>query len=140
MTTVIEIPDGPTERSIPGEETADTETVIETALEIVEVIQDAVEDAEDNGKIEVLARLSAVEAGIAQILSAIGALGELVVTPEPEEIEEPETVVILPEEPEVPPVVIETENIEEVEVPPIQEEVPVAITPQIKQKKSTRWV
>lgn len=137
---VIEAPGELTEKPIPGETEASTETVIETALEIVDVIQNAVEDAEDNGKIEVLARLSAVEAGIGSILSAIAALGELVITPEPEEIEEPETVVILPEETESPPVVIETENIEEVEVPPIQEEVPVAITPQIKQKKSTRWI
>lgn len=137
MTTVIEIPDGPTERPIPGEETTTVEEVIETALGIVEVIQTAVEEADDDGKIEVLARLANLEIGVAQILTAIGALAELSV---PDEVEELEPVIIVPDEPEVPAVVIEAEEIEEIEAPVVQEEVPVAITPQIKQKKSTRWV
>ena len=142
MTTVIEIPDGPTERPIPGEETGAPETtvedVIETALDIVEVIQEAVEDADDNGKIEVLARLSALEVGIAQILTAVGALAELVTPPEVEEILE--ALDELPDEPDAPAVVVEAETVEEIEAPVIQEEVPVAETPQIRQKKSTRWV
>jgi len=140
MTTVIEIPDGPTERPIPGEEpdAPTVEEVIDTALEIVEVIQEAVENADDDGKIEVLARLSNLEVGIAQILTQLGALAEMVTPPEPEEIEEP--VVIIPDEPDAPAVVVEAENIDEIDVTPPQEKVEVAETPQIRVKKSTRWV
>lgn len=140
MTTVIEIPDGPTERPIPGEEpdAPTVEEVIDTALEIVEVIQEAVADADDDGKIEVLARLSNLEVGIAQILTQLGVLAELVTPPPIEEIlEELEE---QPEEPDAPAVVVEAETVEEIDAPVIQEEVPVAETPQIRVKKSTRWV
>lgn len=138
MTTVIEIPDGPTERPIPGEETVTVESVIETALEIVEVIEEAKEEAEDDGKIEVLARLAAIELGIANLFTAIAALGELVTPPAVEELieeleEELEEEVLTPE-------TVEETTVEEVQIPPEPETVEVAVTPQIKVKKSTKWV
>ncbi len=140
MTTVIEIPDGPTERPIPGEETGapTVEDVIETALDIVAVIEEAKDDAEDNGVIEVLSRLAAIEVGIAGLFNAIAALGELMTPPAVEEIEE--VLEELEEKDSIPDEVIEEVEIEEVQTPPEKEEVEVATTPQIKVKKSTKWI
>ena len=138
MTDVIVVGE-PSERPIPGEEVTGeapevTATeIVETAVEIVEVVNAAVEEAKDDGVIEVMARLGRIEEMLLNLTSMLGIVVELVT---PAAVEETEAV----EVEEAPAVTIEAETVEEVEAPVTVEEVPVAETPQIRQKKTVKWI
>lgn len=138
MTDVIVVGE-PSERPIPGEEVTGeapevtAAEIVETAVEIVEVVNAAVEEAKDDGVIEVMARLGRIEETLANLSAMMGIVVELV-TPAVVEEAAPEVV----EVEEAPAVVVEAETIEE--VAPVVEEVPVAETPQIRTVKKTRWI
>lgn len=138
MTDVIVVGE-PSERPIPGEETTAETTevtaaeIVETAVEIVEVVQAAVEEAQDDGVIEVMARLGRIEETLANLSAMLGIVVELVT---PAVVEE--TAPVVEEIEEAPAVVVEAETIEE--VAPVVEQVPVAETPQIRQKKPVKWI
>lgn len=123
----IEEPKEP--ESTPVEEAV---AIVEVATELAEVIAEAAEGAEDEQVFAVHAKLDTLLSRVNDIDNKLTELltvevAEVVVENTPAEVEEIAAVADMIEE--------------EVEEPePEVEEVPVAITPQIKKKKSTKWV
>lgn len=130
---------------LPEETTPPEPTVIDQALDIVQVatvIADKLEEAgnDDGDVILVIERLDRIEAGLGALFIRLDDLVALVTAPPVVEVVVPEVEVPeeLPEEiPDGDTTVIASDD--STVVLPV-EEVPVATTPQIKQKKQRKWL
>lgn len=127
----------PVEKPLEGEVEAPPETapikqaveIVEVATALAEVISDAKDEGEDEQVFAVHAKLDTILMRLDSLSFQVGELAareaaELIVEEEPETIAEVEAV---------------KEIIEE-QPAPVVEEVPVAVTPQIKKKKSVKWI
>lgn len=138
MTTVVEVK-LPEEKNL--DETTVEETVIDQALEVLEVatvIAEKLDEAgeDDDGVIEVLARLTSIETMLAALFVRIDEVVALVSKPAEIVVEAP---VIDDDVTDVAPdVVVEAEDNSTVVVE--SEEVPEVITPQTRVKKQRKWI